>query len=208
MSDVQVVGISGSPRKKATDYAVRWALDHIRDSYGLQTEYFSVRGKTINYCIHCDYCIKKQQGCIHDDDLQPLYPLLEQARIWIVGSPVYHGHISAQTKAVLDRTRASVAKDRRIFENKVGLGLAVGGDRNGGQEQVLHTILDFYLINEMIPVSGGVFGANLGGTVWSRDKGAPGAEKDVEGLKSLRKTIARAVKVSEALKTGQGSYER
>lgn len=202
MGDVQVVGISGSPRKKATDFAVRWALEHIQDTYGLQTEYFSVRGKTINFCIHCDYCIKKKQGCIHEDDLQPLYPLLEQARIWIVGSPVYHGHINAQTKAVLDRTRASMAKGRRIFENKVGMGLAVGGDRNGGQEHVLKAILDFYLINEMIPVGGGVFGANLGGTVWSQDKGAVGAEKDVEGLKSLRKTIARAVKVSDALVKG------
>ena len=191
MSRLSVVGISGSPRKAATDYAVKYALEHCREQYGASTEYFSVRAKKINFCIHCDYCLRKKQGCVHKDDLQQLYPILEGSLIWILGSPAYHGHISAQLKAVLDRTRASVAKDKRIFKNKLGMGIAVGGDRNGGQEQVLHSILDFYVINEMLPVGGGVFGANLGGTVWSVDKGSKGAAADEEGLKSIRKTVDR-----------------
>ena len=36
----------------------------------------------------------------------------------------------------------------------------------------------------MIPVGGGSFGANLGGTIWSKDKGVQGAEEDTEGLKA------------------------
>jgi multimeric flavodoxin WrbA len=139
--------------------------------------------------------VKKKQGCIHKDAVQDLYPLMEQADIWVLGSPVYHGHISAQLKAVLDRTRALLAKNRHMLRNKLGLGIAVGGDRNGGQEQVLHTMIDFCLINEMIPISGGVFGSNLGGTVWSQDKGQHGTEADTEGLKSIRKSISRAVNV-------------
>jgi len=202
MKGLSVVGISGSPRKGATDYSVRWALDYCRDTYGASTEYFSVRAKTINFCIHCDYCLRKKQGCVHQDDLQPLYPILESSQVWILGSPVYHGHISAQLKAVLDRTRASVARNKRIFENKLGMGIAVGGDRNGGQEQVLHTILDFYIINEMIPFGGGVFGANLGGTLWSADKKSQGAEKDAEGLKSIRKTVDRLFRTADGLMDG------
>ena len=56
-------------------------------------------------------------------------------------------------------------------------------------------IHDFYLINEMIPVGGGAFDANLGATFWSKDKGADGVRADEEGLKSLYRTIDRLVEV-------------
>jgi multimeric flavodoxin WrbA len=193
---MKVLGISGSPRKKATDYAVKSALDFMAKTYGLTTEYFAVRGKKIQFCLHCDYCLRKQKGCVHQDDLQELYPLMEESRIWILGSPVYHGHISAQLKAVMDRTRALLTRDKGILRNKIGAGIAVGGDRNGGQEKVLQTITDFYMINEMMPVGGGVFGANFGGTVWSQDQGAQGVSSDEEGLKSIRKTCRRLVSIA------------
>jgi multimeric flavodoxin WrbA len=194
-----VLGICGSPRKKATDRAVHWALEHFEAQYDVSTAFFSVRGKSINFCLHCDVCVKKKQGCVHQDAMQELYPLMQKAHIWVLGSPVYHGHVSGQLKAVLDRSRALLARDRHILQDKIGLGIAVGGDRNGGQEQVLHTIIDFCLINEMIPVSGGVFGANLGGTVWSRDQGREGTEADSEGLKSIRKSITRAMHLARRL---------
>lgn len=194
-----VLGICGSPRKKATDRAVHWALEHFEAQYDVSTAFFSVRGKSINFCLHCDVCVKKKQGCVHQDAMQELYPLMQKAHIWVLGSPVYHGHVSGQLKAVLDRSRALLAVDRHILRDKICLGIAVGGDRNGGQEQVLHTMIDFCLINEMIPVSGGVFGANLGGTVWSQDQGREGTEADSLGLKSIRKSIARAMHLSQRL---------
>ncbi|HMB31409.1 MAG TPA: flavodoxin family protein [Desulfohalobiaceae bacterium] len=194
---MKVLGISGSPRKRATDYAVRTALGFMADRYNLATEYFSVRGKKIQFCLHCNYCLRKQQGCVHNDDLLELYPLMEEADIWILGSPVYHGHIAAQLKAVLDRTRALLVKDKHILANKLGCGIAVGGDRNGGQEKVLQTIMDFFLINEMLPVGGGVFGANFGGTVWSQDQGDQGVKEDEQGLKSIRKTCRRLMTIAD-----------
>jgi len=69
--------------------------------------------------------------------------------------------------------------------------LCCGGDRTGGQEPSIQVILNFYIINEAIPVGGGSFGANLGGTFWSKDKGADGAKEDEEGLKSMHKTMKR-----------------
>jgi multimeric flavodoxin WrbA len=194
--DHVVLGLSGSPRKGGTDHAVRYALQRLEERHGLTTRYFSVRGKTIQFCIHCDYCIRKKKGCIHQDDLQELYPLLEEAAIWILGSPVYHGHISAQLKAVLDRTRALLATRPGALSGKLGAGIAVGGDRNGGQEQVLGTIADFYLINEMIPVAGGAFGANWGGSVWTADRGSEGAAEDEEGLRSIRRTVDRLARAT------------
>jgi len=42
------------------------------------------------------------------------------------------------------------------------MAIAVGGDRIGGQELAIQQIITFYILNGIIPVSGGSFGANLG----------------------------------------------
>lgn len=184
-----LLGICGSPRTASTDLVVKLALNRAEEQHNIRTEYFTVAGKTINFCTHCDHCVRTKAGCIFKDDMTEVYPLMEEADAWIIGTPVYQGNISAQTKAVLDRCRALTARNLHILRNKVGGAIAVGGDRTGGQEPALQTIMNFYIINEMIPVGGGAFGANLGGTVWSRDEKAEGVEADSEGLKSVNRLI-------------------
>ena len=99
----------------------------------------------------------------------------------------------------MDRCRAIVAKNSDIFKNKIGIALAVGGDRSGGQEIAIRSILDFYQQNHIIPVSGGAFGANLGASLWTRDKGKEGIEKDEEGLRTIRKVIKRLAEFKRTL---------
>ncbi|MCM1987326.1 flavodoxin family protein [Methanococcoides seepicolus] len=202
MSDnaIKLLGISGSPRKKATDRMVREALKYAEEKYGVEVEYFSAKGKDLKFCIHCDHCVRTKQGCIHKDDIVGLYDKMEWADAWIIGSPVYQGTVSGQTKTIMDRCRAVVARDPKVFMNKVGAGMADGGDRVGGQEPALQVIHNFYIISEMIPVSGGSFGSNLGGTFWSQDKGAEGIEVDDEGLRSMRKTVRRLIQTAQMLK--------
>ncbi len=199
VNTIKLLGISGSPRIASTDFAVNFALRYARETYQIETDYVTARRKTINFCIHCDFCVKKKEGCIHKDDVQEIYPKLEWANAWVLGSPVYQGQISGQLKTILDRCRAVVAKNPKVFENKVGAAISVGGDRNGGQDPTLQTILDFYIINEMIPVGGGSFGANLGAAIWSKDKGAKGAEADEEGLRTIHRTVDRLIKVTRLI---------
>ena len=197
---IRLLGISGSPRTGSTDYIVQDALNHAKKKFeGIETEYFSAKGKKINFCIHCDFCIREKKGCIHKDDMTELYPKLIKADAYILGSPVYQGNISGQLKTILDRTRAMVAADPKVFQNKLGIAIAVGGDRVGGQESTIHAILDFYVLNGIVPVSGGFFGANLGGTVWSKDKGALGAQEDVEGVRSVHKSVNKLLKMAQKL---------
>jgi multimeric flavodoxin WrbA len=162
-----IVGICGSPRQQATEYVLNEALRMLEEK-GFKTYLWTVRGKWIDFCAHCDYCLKNKE-CVIQDDLQELYVLLSEADGIIFASPVYNGGVSAQTKAVMDRMRAVVATDKNFFKGKVGMGIAVGGDRSGGQEFALVEIHTFFIINGMIPVSGGSFGANLGANFWSKD---------------------------------------
>jgi multimeric flavodoxin WrbA len=187
-----IVGICGSPspRKQATEYVLREALNFLEQSK-LKTELFTVRGKTLRFCVHCDYCLKNKM-CAIKDDMYELYPLLEEAEGMVITTPVYNGGVSAQIKTVMDRCRALVAKDQNFFRYKVGVAIAVGGDRTGGQELAIQQILTFYILNGMIPISGGFFGANLGASFWSKDT-LQDVKKDTEGLRNLKKTMKRVV---------------
>lgn len=194
---IRMLGLSASPRIGATDSMVNAALAYARDNFAAETEYFSVHHKNIRFCIHCDYCARKKQGCVHRDDMTELYPKLIWADAWLLATPIYQGQLSGQLKTVMDRCRAIVVQNPKVFENKVGAALAVGGDRNGGQEPAMQAIIDFYIIHNMLPVSGGSFGANLGIAVWSKDQQAEGAQKDDQGLRAMRKTVKRLLQVTQ-----------
>lgn len=181
-----IVGICGSPRKQATDYVLKEALKQM-EAKEYETEFFGVRGKEIGPCRHCDYCLKKKE-CFLKDDMFEVYDLLKKAEGIIIASPMYNGGVSAQIKAIMDRCRALGAADYDFLRGKIGMGIAVGGDRSGGQELALQQIHTYYILNGIIPVSGGSFGANLGATLWSQDT-LKGVKEDKEGFRSLRKTI-------------------
>jgi multimeric flavodoxin WrbA len=193
---ITLLGISGSPRLKSTHYAVNEALDYARGRYDVETDYFSVHAQTIGFCTHCDYCVRKKQGCILDDAMSELYEKMLRADAWILGSPVYQGHVSGQLKTVLDRCRAVVARDRHAFRDKVGMGICIGGDRNGGQEPSLQSLIDFYLINGMIPVGGGSFGANLGAAIPSSSALTPSAPLSRDQTAATHRVVDRLVEVT------------
>ena len=193
-----IVGICGSPRRQATEHVLTEALNMLEKN-GFQTEFFTVRGKNIGFCQHCDYCMRTKE-CKLKDDMYTLYPSLKKAEGLVIATPVYNGGISAQTKAVMDRCRALFAADKNVFRHKVGMAIAVGGDRAGGQELAIQQIITFYVLNGVIPVGGGAFGANLGATFWSKDT-LRDVKQDEEGFRSLRKTVT---KFAEFLRESEG----
>ncbi len=189
-----ILGVSGSPRNRATEYVLRQALSHLNLS-GYETNYWGVRGKQLGFCTHCDYCLKGE-GCAINDDMQELCVLLEQAEAYVFATPVYNGSISGQLKVVMDRTRAMFASNNKALRYKPGIAIVVGGDRTGGQELAIQQILNYYTMSGAIPVSGGFFGANLGASFWSKDT-LDGVKEDEEGFRGLDKTLKQLIKYME-----------
>jgi multimeric flavodoxin WrbA len=186
-----IIGICGSPRQQATEYVLKEALKQL-EAKGFETKFWTVRGKNIGFCLHCDFCLKNKK-CAKQDDMQELYDLLKSSEGIIFATPVYNGAVSAQIKAVMDRCRAAVAGDPHFFRGKVGMAIALGGDRAGGQEIALQQIHTFYILNGMIPVSGGFFGANLGAAFWTKDS-LEGVKLDEEGFRGLEMTTKKFAK--------------
>ncbi len=195
-----IVGICGSPRKGATEHVLREALNSL-EAMGFKTEFFTVRGKKIGFCTHCDYCLENKE-CILKDDMSTAYEMLKEAKGLIFATPVYNGGVSAQTKAIMDRSRALLAADINALKGKIGTVIAVGGDRIGGQELAIQQIHTFYILNGVIPISGGPFGANLGATFWSKDT-LEGVKDDNEGFRSLKKTLKKFVEAIEKIEIKQ-----
>lgn len=193
-----IVGISGSSRKQSTEYVLEQALNMLKEK-GYETQLWTVRGKWLDFCTQCDFCLKNK-SCQIQDDMEEIYELMAKAKGIIFATPVFNGGVSAQTKTVMDRTRALVAAEKNFFKGKIGMGITVAGDRLGGQELAQLQIHTFYLINGMIPVGGGPFGANLGANFWSKDT-LEGVKADEEGMRSLKKSVKRFAEYIELYKS-------
>lgn len=197
-----ILGISGSPRKGSTYHVLTLTLGMLEER-GFEVELFSAHSNRIEFCKHCDFC-RKARRCMHDDDVTKLYNMLERADGVIMATPVHNSGISAQLKAVMERTRALLFRNPEALAGKPGMGIAVGGDRNGGQDLALLEIHAFFILNRMIPVSGGSFGANFGAAFWSRDS-LEEVRSDVEGMRSLEMTVEKFAEWVERAKRVRGS---
>lgn len=61
--------------------------------------------KAINGCNGCESC-RKLGKCVQKDDMEALYPLIQQADAIVLASPLYFWTISAKLKAFLERLYA------------------------------------------------------------------------------------------------------
>lgn len=118
-----------------------------------------------------------------------LYDIIKKADGIIISSLVFFGLIPPQIKAVIDRCQALIIPNMDALRGKVGMNPVVGGDRCGGQELAIHQNT-FYMLNGIIPLNGGAFGANLGAYSWSQDS-VESVKEDSCGFETLNKTIKR-----------------
>ena len=184
----KIVGICGSPRKGASEYVLEQTMAAAAETSGIKTETILLKGRKINFCIHCDKCIREEADrcTLYEDDMTPLYDTFYNADGYLIASPVYDMAIPAQLVTFFNRFRASytILKDNpSYFMRKAGGALAVGGTRNGGQETAIQIIHNFYNTMGMTIVNGSMAGY-AGASLWSRDRKAEGVKEDRFGLQN------------------------
>jgi multimeric flavodoxin WrbA len=114
---MKILAVSCSPRKNGnTATMLEKALEGARGE-GADVELFSVAGKNIQPCDGCWGCTKTGK-CHIKDDMQALYDKLIAADGIIFGTPIYFWGMTAQAKAVMDRT-ISLNQPGRALNNKV-----------------------------------------------------------------------------------------
>ena len=99
---MKVIGISGSPRKDGnTDRLVQRVLGGAAEA-GAETRFFRLVDLSIKGCVSCYFC-RTIDSCAINDDMHPLYEEIHAADAVVLGSPVYMGQMSGQTKIFMDR---------------------------------------------------------------------------------------------------------
>jgi multimeric flavodoxin WrbA len=114
---MKILGVSCSPRKKGSTMAMLEKALAGAKADGAEVELYSVAGKNIQPCDGCWGCIKTGK-CHIKDDMQELYEKLVTADGIIFGTPIYFWGMTAQAKAVMDRT-ISLNQPGRNTNNKV-----------------------------------------------------------------------------------------
>ena len=174
---MMVLGIVGSPRRGGnTEVLMEEALAAARKA-GAETEIVLVADKKISGCDGCASCFKTGV-CRIKDDMQAIYQQMEIADAIILGSPVYFGSVTAQMKAVIDRTYLFIG-DSRLKGKVAALVLALGKVGAGQTQSQVY----LYFVNQgMISVRGAVG--------YGREKGAvrtgDGARIDMKALEEAR----------------------
>jgi multimeric flavodoxin WrbA len=106
---MKVLSVLGSPRRGGNteillDEALRGASDH-----GGSCEKIVLRDLKITPCLEIYKCAK-DGVCAIKDDMQDLFPKIEQAQRLIIASPIFFYSVSAWTKAMIDRCQSLWAK--------------------------------------------------------------------------------------------------
>jgi multimeric flavodoxin WrbA len=148
---MQVLGISGSPRKGGNcEMLLQRALRPFREK-GWETVECLLSVMTVAPCDGCDGC-EGTGRCVLCDDMDAVYAAFQTCQAVIIASPVYYRNVSAQLKAVFDRSYA--LRNRRPLEGKPGGAIAVGRGTGGGQSLVLAVIYNFLLSSGAVAVPG------------------------------------------------------
>ncbi|MGD2124803.1 MAG: flavodoxin family protein [Desulfobacteraceae bacterium] len=133
---MKVLGIYGSPREGGnSDQLLDKALEGAQ-SAGAEIMRVYVRDLKMCGCIECGGCDETGK-CVVEDDMQSVYPLLEEADVIFLASPIFFYSVSAQAKSLIDRAQAMWSKkmlekspeERRIPSSGRGYLITVGATR-------------------------------------------------------------------------------
>ena len=119
-----IIGISGSPRNKNTDYMLKTMLD----ATGFDYEIIFLREKSIKPCTACGGCYFTHE-CIVKDDMQELYNKLSKSDIIVFASPTYFANVTSLMKIFFDRCLPLFLSEK--LKDKKAVLLTVGNFRKG-----------------------------------------------------------------------------
>lgn len=133
---MKVLGIYGSPRKGGnSDQLLDKALEGAR-AEGAEVSRVYARDLKMSGCIECGGCDKTGK-CVVEDDMQSVYPLLEESDVIFLASPIFFYGITSQAKALIDRSQAlwnkrmltKTPEEQKTYDSGRGYLIVVGATR-------------------------------------------------------------------------------
>ena len=145
-----VLGFQGSPRKKGnTSFLLKNFMQAV-EKLGAQTCIIEVTQKNILPCREYVVCERKGYCPINDDVKAEIYPLIRQAEIVVLATPIFFFNMTAQLKAVVDRCQLFWARKYKLKlsdpakKTKRGFLLSVGASKGKSLFEGLHLTAKYF----------------------------------------------------------------
>jgi len=103
---MNIVLLQGSARKKGNTAKVLGWVEEELSTLGHEVESIYLASKNLKGCLGCGKCKEKpdEVGCVQKDDIPDILGKMVNAQAVVFASPLYFWGITAQLKAVIDRT--------------------------------------------------------------------------------------------------------
>lgn len=113
----KVLILSGSPRRGGNSDTLCDEFMRGAREAGHDVEKVFVAAHKIAPCMACYYCRDHNGTCVIKDDMAPVLQKMIDADVLVLSTPVYFYTLSAQLKAVIDRTVARwlEVKDKEFY---------------------------------------------------------------------------------------------
>lgn len=151
---MNILVLNGSPRANGNTAAMVKAFVEGAGENGHAITVVDVCKKKIAGCLACEYCHTKGKGqCIQKDDMQEVYPLLNQAEMIVLASPIYYHGFTGQLQCAINRI---YALDKPKNLRKAALIMSSGSDHvySGVIYEYQNSFLNYLQLEDM-----GIFSA-------------------------------------------------
>lgn len=116
---MKFLAIWGSPRRGGNSEVLLDAFIEGAAGAGAEVEKVALRELKITPCLEIYHCFK-DGTCPIKDDMQPLYEKLLAADVVALATPIFFYSVSAQAKAMIDRTQALWARRYQLKQDFPG----------------------------------------------------------------------------------------
>jgi len=104
---MNILVLNGSPRPNGNTKAMVEAFAEGARENGNTVNIVDVCKLHIAGCLACEYCHTQEKGvCVQKDDMQQVYPLLEEAEMIVLASPIYYHNFTGQLQCAINRIYA------------------------------------------------------------------------------------------------------
>jgi len=176
---MKVIAFNGSGRKDGnTAILLKTVLEELSKE-GIETELIQLAGESLQGCIACYKCRKNmdRKCAVTTDNLNEYLGKMIEADGIVLGSPVYFTDVTANMKALIERSGFVSTGNGGLFKRKVGA--AVVAVRRAGAVRTFDTLNHLFLYSQMFLVSSTYWNLGIG-----RDPGD--VKDDEEGIRTMK----------------------
>ncbi|MCL2837452.1 MAG: flavodoxin family protein [Oscillospiraceae bacterium] len=146
---MKILALNGSPNKNGcTAFLLNTVLESAKE-VGAEVELEHVQDAILEcstpFCVACSTPCNR--SCYAGTGVERLFEKMCAADAIVVGSPSYFGTVSAQIKALFDKSRD--LRGKRALIGKLGAAVSVGASKYGGQQTTQRAIHDMMLVQGM-----------------------------------------------------------